>query len=119
MMTMCFFLLGYHAAVFTNTQAEEFRNRFFKIKSNDNILLTRQVKERHDNMKVIDNVMKQPSSFMAVGEFNRSEKSYLFFTEPFAGLHRLDAYIINDLDDLFMFKTWHQKYYPNYVLQLF
>lgn len=120
MMTLCFFLLGYHAAIFSNTQAADFKNRFLKIKTNDNdIVSTREVADRKYKMYIINNVLAQSSSFMAVGDFNKGEKSYLFFTEPYTGLHRLDAYIVNDLNDLSKFKSWHQKYYSNYVLQLF
>lgn len=120
MMTLCFFLLGYHAAIFSSTQAMDFKNRFLNIKSNHkNIVYSREVEERKYKMSIINNVLAQPSSFMAVGDFNKGEKSYLFFTEPYNGLHRLDAYIVNDLDDLSKFKSWHQKYYSNYVLQLF
>lgn len=80
---------------------------------------TREVEDQRYKMGIIDNVLAQSSSFMAVGDFNKGEKSYLFFTEPYTGLHRLDAYIVNELDDLYKFKNWHQKYYSNYVLQLF
>ncbi len=112
-------MLGYHAAVFSNTQAIDFKRKFLPIKPVKNIVSLRDLKERASQIKTIKNVLKKPSSFMVVGETNNDNKSYFFFTEPFNGLHRLDAYIINDTDDLLNLKTWHEKYFANYVLQLF
>ena len=120
MMTLCISVLGYHAAVFSSTQAVHFKNKFLPMKKpSNNIVFLSEVYERSANIKTIENVLDQPSSFMVVGETISDHKSYFFFTEPFNGLHRLDAYIVDDIDDLSNLKTWHEKYFSNYVLQLF
>jgi hypothetical protein len=121
MMALFIFVLGYHAAIFSSTQALEFKNKFLPIKPLcNNILLLGEKNKREENIKKIENVLKKPSSFMVVGETNnREEKYYFFLTEHYNGLHRVDAYIINDYDDIFKFKKWHKKYLKNYLLQLF
>lgn len=120
MMTLCISVLGYHAAVFSSTQAMQFKSKFLPMeKPSNNIVLLNDVYKRGANIKKIENVLVQPSSFMIVGETNSDHKSYFFFTEPFNGLHRLDAYIVDEIDDLSNLKTWHDKYFSNYVLQLF
>ena len=121
MMTLCILWLSYSVGIFPKTIASEFKEKFLPIATYTNgATLIRDVNERYNQMKKIETVLQEPSSFMAVAETEDYEKkAYFFFTEPSQRLQRLDAYIIYGKKDLTNFENWHRKYFPNYILYLF
>ena len=122
MMTLCILWLSYSVGIFPQTTAPEFKDKFLPIETYKNgAALIRDVNERCNQMKKIETILQEPSSFMAVAETedDYEKKAYFFFTEPSQRLHRLDAYIIYAKKDLTNFENWHRKYFPNYILHLF
>lgn len=118
-MTMVVFALSYHAATFGRVHAAQFKKNLLPVEVVNNIVLINEVKERKQKLDKVDLILKDETSFMIIGGFNHKDNSYFFFTEPYNGLHRLDAYIIHDDDELSTLKSWHRENYADYILQLF